>query len=399
MVFLFAFSLSFMAIVAFWCCVALVLYTYIGYGILLRLLLLFVPKRSTPTLSDQQLPPVTLLVAAYNEADCIAQKIANSLALDYPTHLLQLLFVTDGSTDDTPHIVQQYAQVRLLHQPTRNGKIAAVHRAMPQVQTPIVVFTDANTLLNPTALRHIVRHYANPQVGAVAGEKRVLSDSTDSASGAGEGFYWRYESALKRYDSELYSVVGAAGELFSIRTELYEAVPSDTIIEDFYMTLRIAQRGYRVVYEPQACASELPSASSTEELKRKIRIAAGGWQAIMRLLPLLNPLQYGILSFQYISHRVLRWTIAPVALLLAALLNAYLAYAVGGVYSLLWAAQLLFYGLAAIGYVLEQRKTKLKPFFIPYYFTMMNYAVFAGFGRYLRGKQSVVWEKAQRRTA
>lgn len=385
----------------FWSCFLLVIYTYIGYGILLRLLLGIKRWRTKNNylerIDSNNLPNVTLLVAAYNEADCIAQKIHNSLALDYPPDRIKLLFVTDGSSDETPNIVSQYPQIQLLHTAARSGKIAAVHRSMAYVTTPYVVFTDANTLLNPDAIQQIVRHYNNPKVGAVAGEKRVQSEAADSASGAGEGFYWRYESTLKKWDSELYSVVGAAGELFSIRTSLYEAVPPDTIIEDFYMTLRIAQQGYRVIYEPLACATELPSASSGEELKRKIRIAAGGWQAISRLLPLLNVFKYGVLSFQYISHRVLRWTITPLALLLTFLLNIPLAYFVGGLYTWLFIAQMLFYFLAFMGYLLEKKKVKIKAFFIPFYFVMMNYAVFAGFARFGRGSQSVVWEKAKRR--
>ena len=191
-------------------------------------------------------------------------------------------------------------------------------------------------------------------------------------------------------------MVGAAGELFSIRTDLYEPVPSDTIIEDFFMTLRIAKRGYRVVYEPEAYAVESSSASVGEELKRKIRIAAGGLQAIYRLSPLLNPLRFGLLSFQYISHRVLRWTLAPVALPVIFVLNLILAQSGIPLYEFLLFAQILFYTLALLGYLLERRKLKFKIFFIPYYFCMMNYAVYRGFIRIIRGSQSVIWERAKR---
>lgn len=339
------------------------------------------------------------MVAAYNEEHDIEDKIKNSLGLAYPKDKINFLFVTDGSDDRTPEIVAQYPEVTLLHLPERRGKIAAVGRSMPQVKSDITVFTDANTMLNAGAIQNLVRHYQDPKVGAVAGEKRVLSPDSDAAAGAGEGFYWKYESTLKRWDSELYSVVGAAGELFSIRTALFEHVPADTIIEDFYMTLKIAQNGYRVIYEPEACAMETPSANSGEELKRKIRIAAGGIQAIVRLKSLLNPFRYGILSFQYISHRVLRWTLSPLALLLVLLANIVLALQGHGLYQLLLLGQFLFYASALIGYLLESKKIKMKAFFIPYYFFMMNYAVFAGFLRFLRGKQSVLWERAQRQTA
>lgn len=388
--------------ILFWLCLAILFYTYLGYGILLLVLLKaksFFSSKAIPASSEQYTPTVTLLVAAYNEQADIKEKIKNSLDLHYPKEKLRLLFVTDGSNDKTPEIVASFPQVDLLHQAERRGKIAAVARAMPQVQSEITVFTDANTMLNPEALKKIVRHYQQPEVGAVAGEKRVSSPESDAAAGAGEGFYWKYESTLKRWDSQLHSVVGAAGELFSIRTELFEHVPADTLIEDFYMTLRIAQRGYRVVYEPEAVALEGPSANSREELKRKIRIAAGGIQAVVRLKALLNPFRYGTLSFQYISHRVLRWTLAPLALLLLLLCNVVLALEGGVLYQFLLLAQLLFYGAALAGYYLENRKIKLKLFFIPYYFFLMNYAVYAGFFRYLRGRQSVLWERAQRQTA
>lgn len=392
--------------ILFWLSLLFVFYAYLGYGILLYLLVkikkwLFGPISSSNNgyaSTSKDLPDATLIVAAYNEAACISSKIQNSLALQYPSGKLRYLFVTDGSNDNTPDIVRQYPDIELYHSPERRGKIAAVHRIMPYIKTPIVIFTDANTLLNPEAAYNIVRHYANPKVGAVAGEKRIANKEKDTAEGAGEGIYWQYESALKRYDSELYSVVGAAGELFSIRTELYQVVPPDTIIEDFYMTLQIAQRGYRVVYEPDAYAIESASASVGEELKRKIRIAAGGIQAISRLLPLLNPLRYGILSFQYISHRVLRWTLAPIALFPLFFANCYLACQGSLLYQTIFAAQLTFYGMAIVGYLLEKQQLKIKAFFIPYYFCMMNYAVFRGMARIAAGTQSVIWEKAKRAT-
>ena len=208
--------------------------------------------------------------------------------------------------------------------------------------------------------------------------------------------YWKYESYLKRKDAELYSIVGAAGELISFRTELFQDLEEDTILDDFVATLRIAAQGYRVAYEPAAFAAELPSATTQDEMKRKIRICAGGWQAMQRLSFLLHPLRYGILSFQYISHRVLRWSLTPLLLLLLLPLNVYLHLTIGSVYSMLLAGQLLFYGLSMLGWLLESRKIRLKAFFVPYYFSMMQVAVFAGFARFLKGSQQATWEKAKR---
>lgn len=384
----------------FWVGLFIIFYTYLGYAIVLfvlvKILRLF---RSKNTLSTfYELPTVTLIVAAYNEAYCIEEKITNTLALKYPKNKLTIVFVTDGSTDETPAIVAKYQNIHLLHEPNRNGKIVAVHRAMQTVRSEITVFTDANTLLNDSALEKICYHYQNPKVGAVAGEKRVEIDNSGDAT-AGEGFYWKYESKLKAWDSELNTVVGAAGELFSIKTALYVPVPSDTILDDFMISMLIAKIGYRIIYEPEAFASEAASANTKEELKRKIRIAAGGIQSFFRLTSLLNPFKYPILSFQYLSHRVLRWTIAPILMVVVFVLNWLILFrgVHTGVFVFLLVTQSIFYFLAFMGFVLQAKSIKLKLFFIPYYFCMMNYAIVAGMHRYFFSSQSVLWEKAKRK--
>ena len=226
----------------------------------------------------------------------------------------------------------------------------------------------------------------------------MRKNQEDNASGSGEGFYWKYESFLKKKDAEVYSIVGAAGELFSIRTELYQEPPENIIIEDFYMSLSICAKGYRFMYEPEAYALETASASVKEEWKRKVRICAGGFQAMAKLKPLLNPFRYGILSFQYISHRVLRWTLAPLFLPIVLLANIWLAMEGHSLYFFMLLAQIGFYVLALSGYFFRENKISIKGFFIPYYFMVMNLSVYAGFIRYFKGKQSVVWEKAERAT-
>jgi poly-beta-1,6-N-acetyl-D-glucosamine synthase len=376
----------------FWLSSTLVIYTYVGYGALLFLLTRTRPPR--PQLPASDLPAVAVVMAAYNEALDLPAKLENTLALDYPPDKLQVIVVNDGSTDQTPAIVAGYPTVRLLHQPHRQGKLAALTRALQIVEAPITLFTDANALLNATAVRQMVRHFADPAVGAVVGEKRIADPAAVAASTAGEGLYWRYESQLKRWDSTLHTVIGADGALFAIRTPLYEQLPPDTLIEDFVLTLRIAQRGYRVVYEPAAYALESGSVSAREELKRKIRIAAGGLQAICRMPELLNPRRYGLLSFQYLSHRVLRWTLAPLAL--PALFISTLALRRRPFPRLALILQLIFYLLAGIGCLLQDRKVQWKLFYVPFYFCLMNYAVYRGALRLLTRSQSVQWEKAQR---
>lgn len=390
-------------VLLFWLALFVVFYSFLGYGILLyiiiRLKRLFFQSRS-PThtaIEATSLPSCTLVIAAYNEADILEEKIANCQSLLYPKEKLNILFVTDGSTDRSPQIILQYPDMLLLHEDQRRGKIMAIHRAMQHITSEIVVFTDANTLLNEESLINMARHYDDLRVGAVSGEKRVIAGSANGASGSGEGVYWKYESILKKWDSELYSVVGAAGELFSIRAHLYTALPTDTILDDFMLSMNIAQMGYRIIYEPASYATETASISMKEELKRKIRIAAGGIQSIVRLGALLNPFKYPILSFQYVSHRVLRWTITPFLLLFVFFANIWLYIDASSIlYGILLAGQTAFYTLAIIGAYNQQKNLKIKLFFVPYYFCIMNYAVIKGIVRYFKGTQSSIWEKAQR---
>ncbi|MES2733377.1 MAG: glycosyltransferase family 2 protein [Bacteroidota bacterium] len=379
----------------FWISLFIVFYAYIGYGIVLYLLVIvkniFIRKKAPLPFY----PEVTLVVPAYNEFTCIAAKLKNSLALDYPKEKLQLLFVAEGSTDGTLEFLQAQPGIEVIGGLERKGKIDAINRAMQLVKTPIVVFSDANTALNKDAITKLVSHYTNPAVAAVAGEKRMLLNSAEGATGAGEGIYWKYESLLKRLDSELNTIVGAAGELFSMRTALFIPVEVDTLLDDFMISMRLAGRGYLVKYEPQAYASETPSHSVQEEMKRKIRISAGGFQSIKRLGYLLNPFRYGLLTFQYVSHRVLRWAVAPFCLVVLLLSNAWLAM-YSSFYLLIGIGQVAFYFLAAMGYLLEQRKIRVKILYIPFYFSFMNYCIYLGLMRYIQKTQTQLWEKSIR---
>ena len=384
--------------IIFWILLGIVFYTYLGYGIVLFLMIRIkriFTKKKLVVLTNNELPDVTLLIAAYNEQDYVKAKVENTLQLNYPAEKLHQIWVTDGSNDETPERLKAYSMIEVLHRPERSGKIAAMNRGIKFVKTPIVIFSDANTLLGKDSIMRIAQMFADPKVGCVSGEKRIFNANEEAASAAGEGIYWKYESTLKRWDAELYSAVGAAGELFAIRTELFNEVEPDTLLDDFIISLRVAMKGYKIDYDPEAYAIETASANVKEELKRKIRIAAGGIQSVIRLYPLLNIFKYGILSFQYISHRVLRWTVTPVSLLLILLINVILA-PYSNLYLILLGLQLLFYVSALLGWFLENRKMKVKLLFVPYYFFIMNYAVFMGFGRYIKKSQSVNWERAKR---
>jgi biofilm PGA synthesis N-glycosyltransferase PgaC len=387
-------------IIAFWISLLIVVYTFVGYGFILFFLIKLKRLFAKPFkfITGGALPTVTILIAAYNEEDFIGEKVNNTLQLNYPKDKIQIMFITDGSTDQTAEKIKAFPEVTLLHQDVRGGKMAAIKRAIPFINGDITIFTDANTFLNKDAIMQLVKHYQNTKVGAVAGEKRILVEEAADASSAGEGFYWKYESRLKKWDYELYSNVGAAGELFSIRTALYQPVESDTIIDDHMIAMRIAEKGYIIAYEPDAYAMETASADVKEELKRKVRIAAGGIQSILRLKKAANPFYYPVLTFQYISHRVLRWTITPFLLIAAFILNG-LIVANGGalLYKILFGMQILFYLLSLFGLFFESKNIRIKILFIPYYFCVMNYAVIAGIIRYFKKNQSAAWEKSIRK--
>lgn len=388
--------------ILFWLFLFIVFYTYIGYGILLFLLVrlkrLF---KGAVFRENKTLPEVTLFITAYNEENVINDKMENSLKLIYPDDLLNIVWVTDGSNDNTNALLKNKwkENAHVLYDKERKGKTAAINRGMKFITSSIVIYTDANTMLNKEAIIEIVKMFNDPSVGCVAGEKRIYDNSINDAVTDGEGLYWKYESTLKKLDFELYSSVGAAGELFAIRRELFEPMKDDTLLDDFILSLRIAMQGYIIAYCSSAYALEYGSANMREEEKRKVRIAAGGLQSIWRLRELLNIFKYKTLSFQYISHRVLRWSITP--LLLFSLLPINLILAINNIYSvytILMMLQISFYILAYSGYYMASKHMKNKILFIPYYFLFMNINVFKGIA-YLwkrKNRENGIWEKSIR---
>lgn len=386
--------------IIFWIFFAIIFYTYLGYGILLYIMVkikeVFVKPQKIEELKN--FPEVTLLIAAFNEESVVHEKMENSLRLNYPKDKLKIVWVTDGSNDRTNEMLEAYPEVTTYHRPERMGKTAALNRGMQFIKTPLVVFTDANTMINEEAIYEIVTLFSDPKVGCVAGEKRIAVQSKDGAASGGEGLYWKYESALKSLDSRLCTAVGAAGELYAIRTELFEIMENDTLLDDFILSLRIAQRGYKIAYCDTAYAIETGSANMQEEEKRKIRIAAGGLQSIWRLKSLLNIFRYGMFSFQYISHRVLRWSLTPILLFLLLPINIILAlYSTSPfLYQIILVLQCLFYLTGLWGYYLSTKAIKNKFLFIPYYFLFMNVNVIKGFFYLKKKKGSGAWEKAKR---
>ena len=349
------------------------------------------------------------MICAYNEEDIVASKMENTHRLNYPKGKLKVMWVTDGSNDSTNERLAAYEDVTVVYKPEREGKTAALNHGIKSVETPLVIMTDANTMLNADCVREVVRCFMDPKVACVAGEKRVMARSegetvaegakkdNGQAVAAGEGLYWKYESTLKLLDSELYSAMGAAGELCAIRTPLYREMPKDTLLDDFIMSMLLVDEGNRIAYTADAYAMEYGSADFTEESKRKRRIAAGGLQSTWRLRRMLNPFRQPVVAFQLLSHRVLRWTITPFALLALVPLNIIIV-ALGGcmIYTVILALQALFWLAALAGWLMARSGKKNKLLYIPYYFVFMNVNVFRGMA-YLRShKSNGAWEKAKR---
>jgi poly-beta-1,6-N-acetyl-D-glucosamine synthase len=379
----------------FFISVFIIFYNYAGYAVILFFLNKLKGRKKPMA---PYYPSVSFIVAAYNEEDCIEKKILNSLDQDYPPEKIEFIFITDGSSDGTNDIIQKYPGIQLLYSPERRGKTAALNRVVMAARNEILVFSDANTILNKQATAHIARHYYDKTVGGVAGEKKVIAsaDAHDEV-GAGEGLYWKYESFLKKLDSDYYSVVGAAGELFSLRRDLYQPVDEDVILDDFIISMKVAQKGFRIIYEPGAYAMELPSFSMEDEQKRKIRIAAGGFQALVILSSLFRFWKQPKLFFLYFSHRVLRWTLSPLSLILAFISNLILfVHTNSTFFTAVFIGQLIFYSMAVLARILPASTPFYKLFKLANYFLFMNFSVVLGFFRFLRGRQPAAWEKARR---
>ena len=241
--------------ILFWSTLLIVFYTYLGYGILLYIIirlkrLLAGTPRKTAQPDDTQLPSITLLICAYNEQDVVAEKMANTLAIDYPRDKFRIMWVTDGSTDNTNELLKAYPEVDVVFSPERRGKTAALKHGLQELRTRYVAFTDANTMINPGAMREIARLFMQDStVGCVSGEKRVAARREGEMAAEGEGLYWRYESTLKRWDSELFSAMGAAGELYAMDPTLIREVPDTALLDDFMMSMYVVQDGKRIAYQ------------------------------------------------------------------------------------------------------------------------------------------------------
>lgn len=360
-------------------------YTYIGYPLILWLLP--ANKKSTP--GTTSFNGCTIIIPAYNEAAVLKQKIENTLSVQHNIPV-QVIVVTDGSTDGSERIAASFPNVTVLHQPERRGKAAAINRAAARAEYEVLLFTDANTFLNEPALNAIVTCLNN--AGAVCGEKSIRSLPRKKYA---ESVYWKYESALKKLESKTGSVVGAAGELFAVRKECFEPIPEQAILDDFWLSMRVRQKGFRILYEPQAIATEWPPQTITDDLTRRTRIAAGVWQWMQQYCSFKTLSKTPFFFWQFLSHRFSRWFIAPVCFLFLLAANIYIVTQSNSLFfQITFALQGLFLLCATIGAIpFMRQRFGLSGF--PFYFIFAHICLLSGYVSYK--KHSVLWTKVSRR--
>jgi cellulose synthase/poly-beta-1,6-N-acetylglucosamine synthase-like glycosyltransferase len=373
------------AALVFWTAVVGVFYPYVGYPLCLLAVRRLGARRPPPRALE--LPTVSLVIPVHNEAVRLEKKIANTLALDYPKDRLQVVFVSDGSTDDTASTIKAHAAsgLELIELPVRRGKAAALNAGLASVSGDIVVFTDASIGLEPSALRAIVRNFSDPTVGCVSGEDRI-------ADAGGEGLYGRYELFLRRLESDVYSIVGASGSFYAQRRELC-GVFTEGMAPDFLSVLRTVQRGYRAVSDPMAIGAMSSVKDPKQEFDRKVRTLLRGMTALFAYKPLLNPIRHPAFAFELWSHKVLRWTVP--FFLLAALL-APLALLDRPFYLIAFLAQVVFYAgaLAALGEWANVHRSL--PGRLALYFSSVNAAILTAWYQYGSGVRQELWTPSRR---
>ena len=373
----------------FWTSLGVILYVYVGYPLLLAM----IAFRAPPTRQDDSYcPSVSLIIAAYNEEKVLREKIDNSLALDYPRDRIEIVIASDGSTDATDAIAASYMErgIILYKVIPRGGKTRALNTVIPKTRGEILVLSDANTMFQPDAIRKLVRHFADPTVGAVSGDVRLV-DAAESHAYS-EGLYYCYERWLQGLESQVGSVIGADGGMYAVARRHFRPPVNSIILDDFVISMTVARLGFRVLYEPEAVAIEQGTLSGREEFFRKVRIIAGGIQALKLGAGVPN-LGQPLLLLGYFSHKLLRW-LMPCLMLLIFLAAA--ALAKEPFYVFILSVQVLFYG-AALGYGLNTLGLRqLRISGIAYYFSFVNSAALLGLWKGLWGRQNAAWQRTTR---
>jgi len=374
----------------FWTLFGIIFYTYLGYPLFTLFLSLFFTGRIRKRDIE---PSVTFLITAYNEEKHLREKLENTLNLDYPREKLEIIVASDGSTDQTDDIVREFAArgVTLHRVEGRMGKTETQNQAVKRARGEVIIFSDSTTKYKKDAVRKIIRNYNDDSIGAVSGRYEYVNP-TGAPVGLGTILFWRYENSVKSSQTRIKTVTGCCGCIYSVRRQLYEPLPG-SIISDLVEPLKILEKGYRIAFEPEAVAYEETTETAEEEFGMRVRVISRGMHGLWYMRQLFNPFQYGFVSFQLFSHKVLRWMI-PFLLLLLLITNLFL---VGqALYNFTFLLQLLFYVGAASGYVLDRMGRRVKVLALPLYYCVVNAASVAAFFRTILGKKSIVWETVRK---
>lgn len=385
--------------VLFWIFCFFIIFHYLGFGALVLLFGQLIPKKKpNDQLTDDELPTVTFIVAAFNEARIIEKKILNDLNLDYPKTKLEIIVISDGSTDNTPQIIEKLSQehqiLKSMFLPERKGKTAALNRAIATAKNDILVFSDGNSFFRKNALKKLVRHFERANIGGVCGQKSIVFDSQRKAS-LGDQLYWLYESSLKQAESHLGSIPTADGEIFALRKNIYKPVNEALINDDLVITLDIINQGYRVIYDKEAITEEEASITLKDDFNVKARMVYGGLQILSLFSKTLNPVRSWF-GLQFFFHKTLRYMMWML-LLGVFITNFILLFDNLFFYKVFFLLQIIFYIMALLGYIADKLNFSLPLVYLPYYYCNVNVAAFKGYLFFLKQKSNVdVWKKAQR---
>ncbi|HEX9912755.1 MAG TPA: glycosyltransferase family 2 protein [candidate division Zixibacteria bacterium] len=380
-------------IILFIILVLLLSYTFSGYFLFLKVVSFF---KSNPVIKGEDVPTATLLIPVYNGEKVIKDKLENCLSLFYPKNKLEIMVISDCSTDKTEEIVSSYEHkgVKLLRLEQRSGKTRALNMALRELQSEVVFFTDTSTLLTKDSLVKIAKNFADTRVGCVSGEDRSISALQEKGE-SGEGVYVGMEMKLRRLESEICNLTGVSGCLYAIRRELVDQIPND-LIDDFYLPLQVAKQGKRVISESEGIAYVTRVANFKEEFKRRRRTALGGLEVFFSELSLLNPFKYGFFSLELLSHKLLRW-LTPFLFLLLVLCNLFLLQHF--IFKLTLLVE-IFSVFIALVYLFFLANKKLTGFFSMiesvFYFYLVNLALLLAWTKFILGKREIIWEPSKR---
>ncbi|HWF05520.1 MAG TPA: glycosyltransferase family 2 protein [Candidatus Angelobacter sp.] len=377
--------------IVFWLAALLLVYVYAGYPLLLAIIGLFVRSRQS---QPGYCPRISVLIAAYNEEEAIARKIEQTLALEYPADKLEILVLSDCSTDRTDEIVSTFPdkRVRLVRMTERKGKTHAQNQGIKEATGEVIVFSDATAVYQSKALLYMACNYQDASVGAVSGRYQYFDPTDQSATGLGSMAFWNYENMIKKMQSRIRTITGCCGCIYSVRKIAYTELPAD-IISDLVQPLQAIKKGYRVVFEDRALAYEETTQSTAEEFSMRVRVVTRAMRGLLSVSDLLQPWKFAWTAFQLWSHKIMRWM---VPLFLIVLLAANLVLLDISLYRAILALQLFFYAAAVLNMLLPLHR-QWKPLGIPLFFCTLNAAALVSMIEICRGRKYVTWQTVRAR--